>query len=66
MPNFHATRQWRRLAAACLRQQPVCWTPECGYPLAHVNHIIPRASGGRDTLMNLRGLCDACHYSRSG
>lgn len=32
---------------------------------AHVDHIVPRASGGTDELSNLRTLCASCHSSRT-
>lgn len=30
-----------------------------------VDHIIPKASGGRDTVGNLRAICKSCHSVKS-
>lgn len=32
---------------------------------AEVDHIVPLAQGGEDTLENLQGLCKACHQGKT-
>lgn len=62
---FYRSAEWRRLRAECLRRQPVCVTPGCGKPATVADHIVPRSKGGADSLANLRGVCAACHNSRT-
>lgn len=63
--SFYHTQRWRRLAAACLRRDPICRTPGCTERASHADHVIPREEGGPDDLSNLRGLCASCHNRRS-
>ncbi len=62
---FYRTAAWRKLRADCLERDPICRTPNCGRTSSHADHITPRRQGGADSLSNLRGLCVACHNSRS-
>lgn len=61
MTRYYGTRQWRTLAAECIRLQPVCATPGCGQPSVVADHVVPRRDGGPDSLSNLRALCRDCH-----
>ena len=63
--NYYRSAGWRALRAACLRRDPVCATAGCGRASTHADHIKPRTDGGADALWNLRGLCEACHNSRT-
>lgn len=59
----YTSPQWRRLRKLVLaRDAQLCQL--CGKPAgasAHVDHIIPKSQGGRDTLENLQTLCPGCH-----
>lgn len=63
---FYHSQAWRRLAAECIRRQPICAIPGCGQPSRHADHVTPRRSGGADALWNLRGLCTEHHNARRG
>ncbi|MCK2239386.1 MULTISPECIES: HNH endonuclease signature motif containing protein [unclassified Crossiella] len=55
-------RDWPRIRARILRRDPtccVCWL----VPSAQVDHIRP---GDDHSDANLRGICAACHASKSG
>jgi 5-methylcytosine-specific restriction endonuclease McrA len=62
---FYRSAEWKALRAACLRRDPVCRTPGCGRASTHADHVVPRARGGPDDLVNLQGLCASCHNRRS-
>lgn|GEM_PF-874161 len=58
------------VAAALLRAQGHCETPDCthelfqrddGTPYLEVHHLVPLASDGPDTLSNVAALCPSCH-----
>ncbi|QQS08688.1 MAG: HNH endonuclease [Phycisphaerales bacterium] len=34
-------------------------------PTKHVDHIKPKATGGGESLDNLRGLCERCHMQKT-
>ena len=56
---------WTALRRACLQRDG--WTcADCGGLANNVDHVIPRALGGRDELPNLRSLCGPCHHRRTG
>lgn len=47
-----------------LKEEPYCRI--CGIrPSITTDHIVSKAQGGSDARSNLRGLCDACHKTRS-
>lgn len=64
--SYYRTPEWRRLSRAVKvrdgQQCQVCGDrrgdPHC---VLHAHHVIPRASGGADSLANLSTLCDLCH-----
>lgn len=60
---------WRRIREQVLvrdaYQCALCGRIADGYKEAHVDHIVPRASGGTDDLANLRVLCQSCHSTRT-
>jgi hypothetical protein len=39
-----------------------CRTPWCDAPIRHADHIVPAAQGGRASVGNGRGQCEACNY----
>ncbi|WP_420871511.1 HNH endonuclease [Gordonia terrae] len=41
------------------------WCASCGQPGKFVDHIIPRAEGGRGDLSNLQLLCASCHDAKT-
>jgi Domain of unknown function (DUF222)/HNH endonuclease len=42
----------------------LCRTPECGAPIRHVDHAVPRSRGGPTTAANGQGLCEQCNYAK--
>ena len=63
MADFYGTRAWRRLAAECIRLNPVCSTRGCGQPSRFADHIIARVGGVADTRANLRATVVAAGWS---
>ena len=41
-----------------------CRTPWCDAPIRHLDHITDAAAGGRTSLHNGQGLCEACNYTK--
>lgn len=62
---FYRSAKWRALRAQVLRAHPVCTVPGCGRLANAVDHIVPRARGGRDAPSNLRAMCTSCHNRRT-
>ncbi len=59
----------RRAFTGKLRQLLVlrdqwCRTPWCDAPITHADHVRQARRGGRTTLANGQGLCEACNYTR--
>lgn len=59
---------WRALRDVVLRREPLC--RECaGLGITRaaedIDHIISKASGGDDSLGNLRPLCHSCHSRKT-
>ncbi|MDP3891856.1 HNH endonuclease signature motif containing protein [Nocardioides sp.] len=55
-------RALRRLLFA--RDGETCRTPWCDAPIRHADHVTPRARGGRSTLDDGQGVCEACNYAK--
>jgi 5-methylcytosine-specific restriction endonuclease McrA len=63
-----STREWRRLRARVVAEEPICWLrlPGCTVRSTTADHIIP-ISVRPDLRMvrsNLRGACSHCNYVR--
>jgi len=58
---------WRRLRKLVLARD--CYLCQlCLQPAgksAHVDHIVPRSRGGKDSLDNLQTLCACCHNRKT-
>ena len=53
-------RRWQKLRLLVLNRYPVC--AHCNREAStDVDHIIPKADGGKDAMENLQGLCATCH-----
>jgi 5-methylcytosine-specific restriction endonuclease McrA len=68
-PSFYRSTEWKKLRAACLYRDDYTCTkcnkrPE-GKSGLHVDHIVSRSKGGRDTLGNLQVLCVSCHKRKT-
>lgn len=58
-----STTQWRKLRKVVIvRDAGTC--QNCGMPGTHVDHIVPRALGGDDSLNNLQLLCANCNLRK--
>ncbi len=42
----------------------VCRMPWCGAPIRHFDHVQPFHGGGRTTVENVQGLCEACNQAK--
>jgi len=56
---------WRKLRKMILASNPMCVAEGCNEPATDVDHIIPKAKGGRDEYDNLQGLCRSCHSKKT-
>ena len=59
---------WRKLRARRITQDPLC--RHCldnglTTPAEQVDHIIPRADGGKDEWDNTQSLCGPCHRAKT-
>ena len=41
-----------------------CRTPYCDAPIRHLDHIVPWHQGGKTTVWNGAGLCEACNHTK--
>jgi hypothetical protein len=41
-----------------------CRTPYCDAPIRHTDHAAPAVGGGRTSVLNGEGLCEACNYAK--
>jgi 5-methylcytosine-specific restriction enzyme A len=55
---------WRRQRRVVLQEEPFC--RNCGDTATHVDHIVPKAHGGKTVRANLQPLCTRCHRSKTG
>jgi 5-methylcytosine-specific restriction enzyme A len=55
-------RPWRRLRARVLARDKTC--RNCGKPATHADHVVPRALGGSNAMINLQGLCANCNLRK--
>ncbi|MGZ8351370.1 MAG: HNH endonuclease [Allosphingosinicella sp.] len=62
---FYQSVRWRRIAATVRSiRPPICAI--CGaHGARHVDHIMPRKAGGRETSDNLQLLCGPCHARKT-
>ena len=66
-PSAHARgygATWRRLRKLVLHADPICAVCNCRAS-EEVDHVIPKARGGTDSLDNLQGICWACHNEKT-
>ncbi|ASN18714.1 HNH endonuclease [Arthrobacter sp. YN] len=64
-----ATDSKARLFAGGLRRfietrDDTCRTPYCDAPIRHIDHVVPWRSGGKTSLANGAGLCEACNHTK--
>ncbi|MHA7155296.1 HNH endonuclease [Arthrobacter sp. TMN-50] len=55
------TRAQRRFISA---RDDTCRTPYCDAPIRHYDHIVPWNRGGRTSIANGAGLCEACNHTK--
>ncbi|NQD87458.1 DUF222 domain-containing protein [Paenarthrobacter sp. CM16] len=41
-----------------------CRTPYCDAPIRHIDHVVPWRTGGRTSVANGAGLCEACNHTK--
>lgn len=58
-------RRWAKLRLLVLRRYPICRLPECYAVATEVDHIVPKAQGGDDSMDNLQGLCKRHHSQKT-
>jgi len=66
---YYLTPEWEALRRQVLKRDNYlcsfcgvkCLGKKRNKPSPHVDHIIPRKEGGKDTLDNLRVACHSCH-----
>jgi len=54
---------WKKLRLMVLARSPLC--VKCQAPAKDVDHVLPKAKGGADTLANLQTLCKRCHSQKT-
>lgn len=54
---------WAKLSKRIRLQRPICETPRCGTPSAHVDHIDGDNSNNEE--WNLQALCLSCHSRKT-
>jgi 5-methylcytosine-specific restriction endonuclease McrA len=63
-----STREWRKVRAEVIRDEPLCWLrlPGCTLRSTTADHIIPviTAPHLRMIRSNLHGACKSCNYRR--
>ena len=52
------------LARFIAARDQMCRMPWCGAPIRHYDHVVPVRAGGRTTVENLQGLCEACNQAK--
>ena len=65
---FYRTTRWRVLRAHVLDRETMCRECErygAHVPAIDVDHIVPRRSGGTDSIDNLQPLCRRCHAAKT-
>lgn len=64
----HYDSNWRKLRKRRLDGEPLCRPcTQAGYvtPAVEVDHIIPKALGGRDEWDNTQSICSSCHKAKT-
>ncbi len=57
-------RTWQKFRLLILHRDPICKI--CGEkPSTDVDHIVPKAQGGKDTEENCQGACHECHSEKT-
>jgi 5-methylcytosine-specific restriction protein A len=60
--------EWRKLRDKRINAEPLCRHCKAGglvTPAVEVDHIIPRALGGKDEWDNTQSLCKSCHQDKT-
>ena len=57
----YCSASWRRLRTLVLARDVTCQWPGCFELATQVDHIVPKARGGEDSLKNAQGLCTRHH-----
>lgn len=68
LTDYTYDSQWRKLRHRRITEEPLCrHCSIAGYitPAAQVDHIIPRADGGKDEWENTQSLCLPCHQAKT-
>jgi hypothetical protein len=52
------------LRSVLVLRDDTCRTPFCDAPIAHADHVVSRARGGRSTAANGQGLCARCNLTK--
>jgi 5-methylcytosine-specific restriction protein A len=62
--GFYSSKEWRRMRAIVLRDEPLC---ACGQSSDTVDHIIDRRKRPDLALerSNLKGMCSGCHSRKT-
>lgn len=62
--KHYGTKRWQKVRKRVLRRDPICQMCEKN-PSKEVDHIVPLAEGGDDSMENLQGLCSSCHSAKT-
>jgi hypothetical protein len=52
------------LARLIRSRDQTCRTPWCDAPIRHTDHVVAKRLGGKATVANGQGLCEACNYAK--
>ena len=68
LTEYTYDNEWRKLRNRRIREEPLCrHCNENGHITiaVEVDHIIPRAEGGKDEWDNTQSLCKDCHQKKT-
>ncbi len=60
---FRNSKEWKRLRAQVLEEEPICRVRDCNKPSTEVDHIVPYPVN--NARWNLQGMCKSHHSAKT-